>query len=179
MKRVTIIKWLRIIHRDLGYFMVGISMVYAISGIYLNHMKDSDPAFVTVEESIQMQDQLSLNDFEAAWNKLGITPIRNQMAIDSSHCRLMLEGGIGIYNKATGIVDYELHRRKEFVYWINRLHYSRVAGWNIMADIFATSLIFFAISGLFMIRGKKGLLGRGKYFVIIGILIPILYIIFA
>ena len=37
---VVIRKWSRIIHRDLSYFFSGIILVYAISGIVLNHKKD-------------------------------------------------------------------------------------------------------------------------------------------
>jgi len=48
-----------------------------------------------------------------------------------------------------------------------------------MADLFAIGLIFFAISGLFMVRGKRGIAGRGKWFLIIGLLIPIAYILLA
>ena len=31
-------KWNRIIHRDLGYIAVGLSLVYAISGVVVNHI---------------------------------------------------------------------------------------------------------------------------------------------
>ena len=46
-------------------------------------------------------------------------------------------------------------------------------------DFFAVSLVFFALSGLFMIKGKNGISGRGKWFLLIGLLIPVLYVIFA
>ncbi|MCB9249541.1 MAG: hypothetical protein H6613_13830 [Ignavibacteriales bacterium] len=45
-----------------------------------------------------------------------------------------------------------------------------------MADIFALSLIFLATTGLFMIKGKKGLTGRGKWFALLGILIPLIFL---
>lgn len=179
MDKGKIIKILRLIHRDLGYLMVGISLVYGISGIYLNHMGESDPAFVTVEESVQMPAGLNDKDFSAKWSERGMVEIKRQMPIDSTCRRLMLDGGIGVYNVETGIVDYETHRRKEFVYWINRLHYNKLSGWSIMGDIFAISLIFFAVSGLFMVRGSKGLKGRGKWYLIIGVAIPIIYVLMA
>jgi hypothetical protein len=46
-----------------------------------------------------------------------------------------------------------------------------------MGDLFAVSLIFFAVSGLLMVKGKNGIAGRGKWYLIVGIIIPILYII--
>ena len=47
-----------------------------------------------------------------------------------------------------------------------------------MADLFAVSLIFFAVSGLFMVPGRKGFLGRGKWFLLVGLLIPAVYVLF-
>ncbi len=38
-------KLLRILHRDFGYFIVGMTIVYAFSGIYLNHRHDFNPDY--------------------------------------------------------------------------------------------------------------------------------------
>src|ERR1700741_4125065 len=35
--------WLRAIHRDVGYLAIGFTIIYAISGIAMNHMDDWDP----------------------------------------------------------------------------------------------------------------------------------------
>src|SRR5258706_11154262 len=37
--------WLRAIHRDLGYLAVGFTVIYALSGIAMNHIDDWDPNF--------------------------------------------------------------------------------------------------------------------------------------
>ena len=41
--------WLRAIHRDVGYLAVGLTLVYAISGLAINHIKDWDPNYTTYE----------------------------------------------------------------------------------------------------------------------------------
>ncbi len=175
----SVIRWLRIFHRDIGYLMVGISLVYGISGILLNHMNGKDPAFKSTYVTLEFPAGLDKEGLAAAWNADGALPaLKSTMPLDERHTRMMLDGGIGVYDSGTGTLDYELHKKRPFVYWINKLHYNKVNGWNVMGDIFAGALIFFAISGLFMVRGKKGLLGRGKWFLLIGLLIPILYIIF-
>ena len=92
---------------------------------------------------------------------------------------MIFEGGVGIYNIKTGNADYERYTRRPFIYWVNRLHFNRLHGWSYAGDFFAVSLIFFAISGMLMVKGKNGLRGRGKWYLLVGILIPILYIIFA
>lgn len=174
------VRWLRIIHRDLGYLMVGICLVYGVSGMLLNHMHGKDPAYKTTEHILAFPSGMDRESLAREWNaKEGLPSLKNAMSIDENHVRLMLDGGIGVYNSVDGRVDYEVHKKNHFVYWINKLHYNKVHGWSIMANIFAVSLIFFALSGLFMVRGKKGISGRGKWFLLIGLLIPICYVIFS
>ena len=170
-------KWLRVIHRDLGFLMVGVSIIYGISGMIVNHMGGSDPAFKTIEEHIVIEKNLMHSELPQTFESRGLPAIKRVAQIDQEHSRIMLEGGVGVYNSATGELHYEQHSRRVVVYWFNRLHYNRVKGWSIMGDLFAVSLIFFAISGLFIVQGKKGVSGRGKWYLIVGVLIPILYII--
>lgn len=176
-KNNTLKKWLRIIHRDLGFLMVGISLVYAFSGILLNHMNKKDPAYKTVEETIVFNNNLSSEALKKAWNnKDGLPKLKLVSEGKISH-QVLLDGGIGVYNIKTGELNYEHHTKRPVIYWINKLHYNKVGGWTIMADIFAISLIFFAISGLFIVSRKYGIMGRGKWFLIVGVLIPIIYVI--
>ncbi|WP_439185098.1 PepSY-associated TM helix domain-containing protein [Carboxylicivirga taeanensis] len=170
-------KWLRIIHRDLGYVMVGITIIYGISGYVLNHMDGKDPAYETVEGIALLPAGLSKTQVKEAWVLQDELPaIKRILPIDGEHYRLMLDGGIGVYQSNNGEVVYEQHRKKPFIYFINKLHYNKVGGWTLMGDIFAFTLIFFAISGLFMVKGPKGLGGRGKWYLLIGLAIPIIYL---
>ncbi len=163
--------WLRVLHRDLGYLMVGVCLIYAVSGILLNHMNGKDPAFRTTEAAVQLEKGMQAEELLAAWNRQeDLPPVKRVLSIDESHHRLMLEGGVGVYDAASGCVDYEVHEKRPVVYWFNRLHYNRIQGWNLMGDFFAVSLVFFAISGLFMVKGKNGLAGRGKWLLLAGIL---------
>lgn len=173
-------RWLRIIHRDLGFLMVGICLVYGISGMLLNHMNGKDPAFRTEERKVQLPAALSQQELLLSWNDRKDLPgLKKVLPVDEHHQRLMLEGGIGVYNSATGDVDYELHTKRQWIYWINKLHYNRLKGWSVMGNVFAVSLIFFALSGLFMVKGKKGVGGRGKWYLIVGICIPLAYVLLA
>ena len=169
-------RFLRIIHRDLGFLMVGITLVYGISGIYLNHLDGKDPAFRIEAKTLQLPVNLSNNELKSAWEADENLPKLNRiLRIDDSQSRLFLDGGIGVYNADSGSVNYEKHKKRLLIYWINKLHYNKVKGWSNVADIFAVSLILLAVSGLFLVKGKRGLAGSGKWYLIIGILIPILF----
>ncbi len=175
-----LVYWLRVIHRDLGYLMVGISIVYAVSGMLLNHMDGKDPAFKTTEAEVSLNAGMDVQQLAVAWDARGNLPLlKKALPIDADHIRLMLEGGVGVYSTATGVAEYETHEKRPVVYWFNRLHYNRIHGWSVMGDFFALSLCFFAVSGLFMVKGKNGLSGRGKWLFIVGVLIPLLYVLLA
>ncbi len=172
-------KWLRILHRDLGYLLVGITIIYGVSGYLLNHMDGKDPAFETTEVTIQLPRQLeqeALHSMLSANNNL--PEVKRILVGNDEFSRVMFNGGIGVYNSQTGEFSYELHRKKPIIYAINKLHYNKVHGWTIMGDIFAFSLIFLAISGMVLVKGKNGFKRRGVWLVAVGLIIPILYIVF-
>lgn len=172
-------KWIRILHRDIGFVMVGLSLVYGISGILLNHMEHKDPSFKTKERNLTFAKGLTPEEFNETWQSGPDRPKLNNVGEIAGKYRLMIQGGIGEYDPQTGLVQYQTSKRKPIAYWLNRLHYNRVKGWSFMADIFAGTLIFLAISGLFMVKGKHGIAKRGKWYLLIGLLIPLLYIILA
>ncbi|MDR2802481.1 MAG: PepSY-associated TM helix domain-containing protein [Prevotellaceae bacterium] len=167
---------LRAIHRDLGFLVVGISLVYGISGIFLNHLGEKDPAFRTEEKTLQLSAHLSETELSTAWSAdKNRPPLKRILRIDEDHLQLFLNGGTGVYNSANGRLDYETHKKNALIYWITRLHYNKVKGWSPVADFFAASLILLATTGLFLVKGKKGLRGSGKWFLLAGILIPVLF----
>ena len=89
--------WLRVLHRDLGYLMVGVCLIYAVSGILLNHMNGKDPAFRTTEAAVQLEKGMQAEELLAAWNRQEDLPsVKRVLSIDESHHRLMLEGGVGV-----------------------------------------------------------------------------------
>ena len=50
-------KWSRILHRDIGYFFIGTTLIYGLSGIALNHMSDWNPNY-----------SVEINNFSTAIN---------------------------------------------------------------------------------------------------------------
>lgn len=169
--------WLRVVHRDLGFVMVGVCFIYGISGVLLNHLDGEDHAYKVEEYSLQLEKGLRTNEVKTWWDDKKDLPALNRVIpIDDTRYRLLFSGGTGVYDSVRGTVDYERYTKRPFVYWISKLHYNKVKGWSIMADFFAVSLIFFAVSGLFIVKGAKSIAGSGKYYLIAGILIPVIYI---
>ncbi len=58
---------------------------------------------------------------------------------------------------------------------LNALHLNEAEGaWTWIADVLAAGLLFLAMSGMLMVRGRKGLSGRGGVLAGLGVLHPLI-----
>ena len=64
MKKFPFRKWNNILHRDIGYLIFGLTIVYGISGIAVNHIQDWNPNYSKEEEifSISPITQIATTD---------------------------------------------------------------------------------------------------------------------
>lgn len=169
------IKWLRLLHRDLGYFFVGISLVYAISGILLTHRGNNDPAYSIKAFNDNFPAHLSPQQIKTQWDSENKEVKLNKTLHEGGNIRLFLKGGQGSYNPQTGEVYYEVYKKRPLVEFINKLHYNQKTGWKYFADFFAISLIFFAVSGLFLVQGKNGFRRRGIWIMLAGMAVLLIF----
>jgi hypothetical protein len=173
--------WLRAIHRDIGYLAVGFTVIYALSGIAMNHIDDWDPNFHATEITrpiTPIADELS--DAEATRRiaaAAGTTGKLDDIYRAGDEVRLSYADG----TKLTAIGDTLTiqHRRDRFFFRIaDWLHATRgKQAWKFIADIYAGLLLYLAISGIFMIKGRLGLRWRGALLITLGLAAPLSYII--
>jgi len=48
--------------------------------------------------------------------------------------------------------------------------------WTWVADVYAFLLLFMAVTGMFVLKGRQGLAGRGKWFILAGLVVPLAFI---
>jgi hypothetical protein len=90
---------------------------------------------------------------------------------------IYLRGGHINVNLPSGEVRVTKVRTRPLFTEVNYLHYNKPKKlWTWFSDLFAFSLILLAVSGLLMVRGKKGIKGSGGVLLAIGILIPLLFL---
>lgn len=176
-------KWSRILHRDIGYFFIGTTIIYGISGIALNHMNDWNPNYKVEIENFQTKIPFTNNDH----TKENILKLLTNIAPNeiykkyyypqSDRLKIFLKGGSSIVvNTTTGEGRAEYLKKRIVFYEVNFLHYNPNKWWMWFSDVFAGALILFAITSLFMVKGKKGMNGRGGIYTVLGILIPIVFL---
>ncbi len=173
--------WLRAFHRDVGYFAVGLTFVYALSGLAVNHIADWDPNFKQVDRIHELGGPLAGSDeavAESVVGKLGISEKPSEIyRATPEKLELVFDKRTLHVDTASGRVSEEGQQARLFLRLANWLHLNRgKKAWTLIADGYAVFLLFLATSGLFMIKGPKGLIGRGAIIAVLGALVPILYV---
>ena len=173
--------WLRALHRDLGYLAVGLTFVYALSGLAVNHLADWDPNFSNFEREFVVDAPLPQDEQEAAAMVLASasieeTPLDIYSPADGE-LEITLEQSTLFVATETGKVYEEGQKERFALRAANWLHLNRgKKAWTYFADGYAGALLLLAVSGMFMIPGRKGLLGRGAVLVVAGVAIPLAYL---
>ncbi len=154
--------YFRIFHRYLGFYLVGIMAVYAISGITLIFRK-TDAFKDNVEIKAQLERALELPALEKALNigKLEITKEENNM--------VYFDGGQ--YNKQNGEVIYHQMQLPYVLSKMQKLHKATTKSPVYWLNIFfGVSLLFFVISAFWMFLPETAIFKKGVVFSLLGII---------
>lgn len=175
--------WNRVLHRTLGYLCAGLTIVYAVSGLAVNHVADWNPNYIIRDDTIGFgpvsAERAGSPDFVAelleAFSLAG--PVQGMFRPEPGRLDVFLEGGAIEVDLSSGEAVYESVRDRPVLRAFNVLHLNEPKGlWTAVADLFAVALLLLAVTGLFMVKGRKGLLGRGGWYVAAGALLPLVYL---
>lgn len=179
-------KYSRKVHLHLSYFFVGVILIYAISGLTMNHLKDFNPQYMISVDEYQADGK-----FPHIQNYTKDEVINLLKKVEEEHnytkhyypnkstMKVFLKNGSSFgLNTETGEVKYEALKKRPFFSQLSTLHYNPNKWWTIFSDIFAGSLIVICVTGILMNKGKKGIIGIGGIEMLGGIIIPILILFF-
>ncbi|BHH82537.1 PepSY-associated TM helix domain-containing protein [Desulforhopalus sp. 52FAK] len=178
-------KWRKLnhlLHRDIGYLCVGLTIIYAVSGITLNHISPRFNPNYQIEKSTASVAPMSegtqpdMQYIATLLKELGETGQYKSGAFVSPRVlRVFVEGNtIDVYLD-TGIIEMEKVIKRPILYEINSLHLNKLKGvWTWFADVYCIALFIVALTGGFMIRGKQKT--RHLSLVLVGFLIPLYFV---
>jgi len=183
MKMKWLRRWSRILHRDVGYFFIGTSLIYGISGIALNHIHDWNPSYSVTTKSFTTNLDLKTNVSQQTVEELVLKEAdgikyKSHYYPEPDLLKVFLKGGSTILvDTNTGEGSVEFLKRRAVFYEVNYLHYNPNVWWMWFSDIFAGALIFLSITSFFIVKGWKGAWGRGGVYIVLGFIIPIVFLI--
>ena len=175
-------RWNNVLHRDLGYLCVALTVIYAISGVAVNHIADWNPSY-KIERIEKTFEPIPVSDRQAmvaqAVERLDLPgPPQDSFRPDPGTVQLFYDGWSVEVDALAGKALIERPRGRLLLREFNDLHLNRPKGlWTWVADLYAVLLLTLAATGMFVLKGKKGLAGRGKWFVIAGLILPVLFLI--
>jgi hypothetical protein len=174
--------WFHVIHRDVGYLCVGLTLIYAISGIAVNHVADWNPNYAITEvhgnigkvEEQPSDDTLAVHVLQ----KLGLpTDYRTLFYPSERTLRIVRENHTVDVDLDSGKVDQQIVTPRAIIHPANVLHLNHKKQlWTWVADAFAVCLATLAITGMFLIKGKKGITGRGLWLTAAGFAVPLFFL---
>lgn len=174
----------RNLHRDLGYFYIGLIISFAFSGLLMNHreMWHADK-YTTATQSIEVQlpDENKINDkyAEDLGEKLGVKDKFRRQNIKKENFKISFENHDVEIDMKTGKCEIISFIKTPIVSQSMKLHKNTSNFWIYYSDIFAISLIIIAITGTIMIKaGKFSFKQRGWKLALAGIVFPLLFLIF-
>ena len=178
-------KWNRILHRDIGYFFFGMTIIYCISGIALNHKKDWNPNYDITYRDFTINENIDKSTVNTEWilallkNYHEENHYKKHFFSDNKTLKIFIDNGSLTINIESKEGYIEKITKRPFFFEVNFLHYNPGKWWMWFSDIFCVAMIIIAISGLFIIaKSKNSLSRRGVWFVIAGLVVPILALIF-
>ena len=177
-----------LVHRYLGYFFAGTTIVYAISGFAVNHMEDWNPNYSIAHTKLEIQpfandEEVTTAEGQALFQQFGLSE-----PFSPDNVFYPEEGVIEILATSQDKItiriaeqnwqaDLAQTRRRPALHLFNFLHLNSAKKlWTLYADLYAIALLLLAITGLWMKKGKKGLLGEAGIWAVAGMLTPLILV---
>lgn len=178
-------KWLHHLHRDLGFLFFGATIVYASSGLYLNHRNTWSLAYDHVSRqklAVPAPGRGRLYTSQDATNLLALAGVNGDYLghdlSDVGSVKILFQGGNATLDRDTGrvVVETRHPRPLPFILTYIQLHCNPGPWWTWFSDTYCAALMLMAVSGLFLLRGQHGLSRRGGALVLLGIAVPMILV---
>lgn len=172
------------LHRDLGFFFVGVILIYAISGIAMNHRDTFNVYYAADNVEITLPSnfpkdykQVKRADVERLLDIANANGGYSKHFNSQGQLKILIKGGSSITaDLGSGKAVYEKVEERILLGNMAKLHYNPGGWWTVFSDIFAGALILITLSGMVVLKGKYGFFGRGGILILIGAAIPIIFI---
>ena len=175
---------IRNLHRDLGYFYIGLIISFAFSGILMNHRESWHPEKYTIETKlieVSLPTKNEINDeyAENLGKELGINDKFRRQMVKKGTFKISYEKHDVEIDVETGKGEIISFLKTPIISQTMKLHKNTSNWWIYYSDIFGISLIVIAITGVLMITvGKNTFNKRGWKLTLAGLLVPLLILLF-
>ena len=176
-------KTFRNLHRDLGYFYIGLIVSFALSGLMMNHRDSWHPEKYTtetkaIEVKLPAESEINEKFAEDLGKKLGIDDKFRRHNVKKDVFKISFENHDVEIDMKTGKGEIVSFLKTPIISQSMKLHKNTSDFWIYYSDIFAFSLILIALTGTIMVKGGKfSFKQRGWKLAVAGVIFPMLFLI--
>ena len=160
-RKKTLLEYMRTLHRNIGFFVIGLTLIYSLSGIVLvyrttDFLKQDTPVQKTIAKNIDSTELAK------------VLRVKEINIIKTEGNTLFFKAGAAIqngkYDKATGMLSYTEKQLPAILNKLNGLHKaSSRDSVHIFSVIYGLLLCFLAVSSFWMIKPGTQLFRKGIY----------------
>lgn len=160
------LRWyMRYLHNKIGFFIVGLVIIYSLSGIVQTY-RDTD----FLKHEVQHETKLSPN-LTASELGPGLRLRNLKVSKTEGHTVYFAEG---TYNQETGVANYTTNEWYAWIVPFTNLHKSASKdAAHLFTTLFGVALLFLSISAFWMFKPGTKLFSSGVYLTIAGVVAAI------
>ena len=177
-------KWNYALHRDIGYLCIGLTLVYALSGIAVNHIRDWNPSYRITRTT----SHIAPGSFRGVISEAQVLELLRQLGEksvydnifqnDPESVMIFTDGRVIQYHFPSGQIVHERLEPRGFWHQVNFLHLNHPKKlWTWMADLYAVGMLLLALTGLLLLP-KGHMRVRCLVFTLTGFGLPVLFLLF-
>jgi len=178
---------IRSLHRDLGYFVIGLTLIYAITGIILSG-RGLGWFKVEFQDSTVISKNIKEKDFNKEFINIVLEGKVTEVFPESSYKSVKKHMRLKLSKQEDEVLHFKAWRSLRVKYdrnsgnldvrykgyplaleiFVDAHKASHESAWFYLAIIYSVILSFLAISSFWMVKGKNGFRRRGVYFMLAG-----------
>jgi hypothetical protein len=163
------------LHNKIGYFIVGLVIIYSLSGIVQTYR--DNPSFLKHEVAHEKTIEKGLvADSAAQLAKIGKAANQKELKITKAEGTILYFKD-GSYDASTGLVKYTTKELYEWVKPFTELHKSNSKGViHYFTILFAIALFFMSVSAFWMFKPGTKAFSSGVILTVLGIIASIIMV---
>lgn len=165
-RKKTLLEYMRMLHRNIGFFVIGLTIIYSLSGIVLVY-RTTD--FLKQDTLVQKTIAKNMEPTVLAQ----VLRVKEVNIVKTEGDSVSFQAGAtiqnGKYDKATGMVSYTEKQLPAILNKLNGLHKASSRDTvHIFSVIYGLLLCFLAVSSFWMIKPGTPLFRKGMYYTVAG-----------
>jgi len=171
-EKKTLQEYIRMLHRNIGFFVIGLTIIYSLSGILLVY-RTTD----FLKQDTLVQKTISKNIPSAELSKA--LKVREINIVKSEGDIVYFRAGDNIkngkYDKATGMVSYTEKQLPTLLNKLNERHKASSRNTvHLFSVVYGILLLFLAVSSFWMYKPGTKMFRQGIYIALAGFLAAII-----